>query len=74
MGTSLYTLDKKTLLDLAMMSENQLSLPRYQRRGGQWDDDDKLGFAMSVMLGFPTGHVTMRAEKTASTEGFGIGL
>ena len=66
MADPIYSLDKKSLYSLAMLDENELSLPRYQRSGGQWDESDKLGFAMSVMLGFPTGHVTMRVEKGKS--------
>ena len=62
MATPQYSLEKKDLLSFGMMSNLQLALPRYQRAGGQWDADKKLGFAMSIMLGFPTGSVTMRYE------------
>jgi len=60
MATPQYSLDKKDLLSFGMMSDVELALPRYQRAGSQWNADKKLGFAMSIMLGFPTGSVTMR--------------
>jgi len=51
------------MLSFGMMSDVELALPRYQRAGSQWGHKKKLGFAMSVMLGFPTGSVTMRYDE-----------
>ena len=62
MATPLYSLNKMELLRFGMMTDSDLALPRYQRAGNQWDEKKKLGFAMSIMFGFPTGSVTMRYD------------